>query len=66
MLDKEILESALAGLPLYTYHFITPDDLEFSPRIRWICENECPMYGKTWACPPGVGSVSQCEGKCKR
>ncbi len=63
-MNKEKLEAALAQLPLYTYHFITPENLEFSERIRWICEHECPMYGKTWACPPGVGSVTSCREKC--
>ena len=24
------------------------------------------MYGKSWACPPGVGSLNQCKGKCLR
>ena len=65
-MDKALLESQLAELPLYTYHFLSPEDLEFSDRIRWICEHECPMYGKTWACPPAVGAVSECEAKCKR
>ena len=65
MIDREKLEAALAELPLYTYQFITPDELEFSDRIRWICQHECPMYGRTWACPPGVGSVAECTGKCK-
>ena len=22
------------------------------------------MYGKSWACPPGVGSVASCKAKC--
>ena len=66
MMDKALLEQQLSQLPLYTYHFITPNELEFSDRIRWICEHECPMYGKTWACPPGVGSVNECEAKCRR
>ena len=65
MLDKEKLETALAELPLYTYQFITPDDLEFTDRVRFVCQQECPMYGKTWACPPGVGSISECKGKCQ-
>ena len=64
MMDKELLESQLAELPLYAYHFLEPKDLEFSDRIRWICEHECPMYGKTWACPPGVGSGEHCKAKC--
>ena len=65
MLNREILEAQLAELPLYVYEFIDPEKLEFSDRIRWICEHECPMYGKTWACPPAVGSVASCRGKCK-
>ena len=63
-MNKELLEEKLAELPLFTYTWIDPAALEFSQRIRWICENECPMYGKTWACPPGVGSVPECQGKC--
>ena len=64
MLNKELLEQQLAELPLYVYEFIDPTELEFSQRIRWICEHECPMYGKSWACPPGVGSVESCAAKC--
>ena len=63
-MDMELLESQLAELPLYGYFFIDPKALEFSDRIRWICENECPMHNQTWACPPGVGSVTYCKAKC--
>ena len=63
-MDREKLEQALSELPLYVYEFLTPADLDFSERIRWICEHECPMYGQSWACPPGVGSVESCKGKC--
>ncbi len=64
MLNQEILEAQLAELPLYIYHFFDPAELEFSSRIRWICENECPMYGKSWACPPAVGTVEACQKTC--
>ena len=63
-MDLAKLEEGLAELPLYIYSFIDPKGLEFSDRIRWICEHECPMYGKTWACPPGVGTVRRCKEKC--
>jgi predicted metal-binding protein len=63
-MNRELLEERLAELPLYIYDFIDPRELEFSGRIRWICENECPMYGRSWACPPGVGTVDACRGKC--
>lgn len=63
-MNRELLEEKLADLPLYIYDFIDPKELEFSDRIRWICEHECPMYGRSWACPPGVGSVCHCQKKC--
>ena len=64
-MNRELLEQKLSELPLYIYDFLDPAELEFSDRIRWICENECPMYGKSWACPPGVGTVGQCRSKCR-
>ena len=64
MMDREALAARLSELPLYTFEFIDPKKLEFTERIRWICEHECPMYNKTWACPPAVGSVSACKAKC--
>lgn len=63
-MDREKLEAALSELPLYAYFFIDPKSLEFSQRIRYICQAECPMYGRTWACPPGVGSVEDCQNRC--
>ena len=64
MINKPLLEQQLAELPLYTYFYIAPQSLEFSERIRHICKSECPMYDKTWACPPAVGEVAQCQEKC--
>ena len=64
MIDREKLEAQLSQLPLYIYTYIDPKSLEFSQRIRYICQAECPMYGKTWACPPAVGEVAECQAKC--
>jgi len=63
-MNRELLEARLSELPLYIYDFIDPKELEFNERIRWICEHECPMYGTSWACPPGVGSVPECTRRC--
>lgn len=60
-MDRAWLEARLCELPLYQYAFIRTSELCFSERVRWICEHECPMYGKTWACPPAVGSVEECR-----
>ena len=64
MMDRERLEALLSELPLYVYMDIDPKGLEFSQRIRYICQAECPMYDKTWACPPAVGDVESCKRKC--
>ena len=63
-MNYEKIEAELAELPLYIYAWIDPKGLEFSDRVRSICQNECAMYGKSWACPPGVGTVAQCKEKC--
>lgn len=63
-MDQAKLEAGLKELPLLQYEWFRPDELTFSTRIRQVCENECPMYGKTWACPPAVGPVSQCREIC--
>lgn len=63
-MDIQNVEAALAELPLYIYAWVDPATLEFSERVRWICQHECSMYGKSWACPPGVGTVEECKKKC--
>ena len=63
-MNRELLNEKLSELPLYIYDHIDPKELEFNDRIRWICEHECPMYGQSWACPPGVGTVRECQRKC--
>ena len=60
-MNRDLLEEQLMELPLYAYFYIEPEKLEFADRIRFICQHECPMYGTTWACPPGVGSVESCR-----
>ena len=64
MLDRELLESQLADFPLFVYGFIDPTELEFTQRVRFVCQMECPMYGQSWACPPAVGTVEECRGRC--
>ena len=64
MIDTQKLEERLAELPLFGYFFIDPRELEFTHRVRWVCENECPRFGRTWACPPGVGTVESCRSRC--
>lgn len=63
-MNYQTIEQELAELPLYIYAWVDPQSLEFSDRVRHICQTECAMYGKSWACPPGVGTVAECRAKC--
>lgn len=65
-MKKEIIEEQLAGLPLVQYAWLETAALPFSGRVREICRAECPRYGKSWSCPPGVGTVQECKERCQR
>ena len=65
-MDRERLEAQLSELPLLQYEFFSTSELTFTDRVRYVCRTECPMYGKTWACPPAVGEVEECRKKCMR
>ena len=65
-MDIARLEEGLCALPLCQYDLMDTSELVFSERIRAVCEQECPMYGKSWACPPAVGTVEECRERCLR
>ena len=42
-------------------------DVNFSHEVRKMCEADvCRKYGRTWACPPAVGTIEECRDKCRR
>lgn len=44
---------------------IPMERLVFHPEIRAICEeNSCRNYGRSWACPPAVGTLEECRERC--
>lgn len=63
-MNRRLLEDGLAELPIAQYAFFSTGALEFSERIRTVCRQECPRYGKTWACPPAVGTTEACRARC--
>ena len=63
-MDREKLEERLRELPIVQYEFFETGDLTFTQRVREVCRLECPMYGKSWACPPAVGTVEECRERC--
>lgn len=63
-MNRAHLEAQLQELPLYQYAFFSTKELNFTERVRHICQDDCPRYNTTWACPPAVGSVAECKDKC--
>lgn len=58
-------EKDLKELGIAQYGTINPSEIPFLPVIREICQgNGCGQYGKTWACPPAVGTLEECRSRC--
>lgn len=61
---NEYIASNREALGIHQYAFLKTSDLIFSQEIRSLCEmNSCGQYGKTWACPPGVGTLEECKSQ---
>ena len=47
--------------------YIPVNHLCFNADVRKICEgNSCRNYGASWACPPAVGTLAECEDRVKQ
>ena len=41
--------------------------IRLMPEVREMCaKNTCGMYGRNWCCPPGSGSLEECEKKIRQ
>ena len=60
---KEKFEEFIAQYPIFEYRLLNEADVCVHERVRTICKQECERYGSTWACPPAVGELSECEKK---
>ena len=63
-MNFKAIENHITQLPIYQYAFLNIDDIEFNDKVRNICKKQCPRYGKSWSCPPAIGSLKQCKNKC--
>lgn len=63
----ETLKQIIEGAGFFELGVIDTASLKFSHEVRGMCEvDSCHKYGKTWACPPGVGTVEECEARIKK
>ncbi len=48
------------------FAFLNPQMLHFDPQVREICRTgRCGSYGRSWACPPAVGTLEDCRRRCQ-
>ena len=65
-MNQEKIEVGLTQFPVCEYAFINIADITFLDQVRYICKTECPQYGKSWSCPPAVGTVEECKKRCSQ
>lgn len=59
---KEYIAANQESLGIHQYAFLPVSRLVFSENVRELCKmNSCGHYGKSWACPPGVGTLEECR-----
>jgi predicted metal-binding protein len=65
--DKIMLDNffnKIKEIGVFQCGLLKPSDIEYRQDIRDICKNDCKNYGKSWACPPAVGTVEDCKSRC--
>ena len=63
---KQKIEEILKEYPIYQYGFLKTEQVEWKEEVRRTCSQECDRYGKSWSCPPGVGTVEVCRNRCMK
>lgn len=58
-------EEFISQYPIFEYRVLDTREIGIEERVRTICSQECERYGSTWACPPAVGTLEECEKKIK-
>lgn len=63
---QEMIEEFIYDYPILEFYYFNREDLIFSEKVRFICENECEHYGHSWACPPAIGTIESCIQRCEK
>ena len=61
------IESVATESGIYQFGYVDLDRLKYSDDVRKICEgNSCRNYGRSWACPPAVGTLEECRARMEQ
>ena len=63
---KDFIEVNADKWGIFQYGFMKADKIVCSDSVRKLCEsNSCGFYGRTWTCPPAVGTYEECTDSLK-
>ena len=62
-MNIEKFEDFISNYPIFEYRVVETAEIGVAPRVREICKKECQRYNSTWACPPAVGTLKECEDR---
>jgi predicted metal-binding protein len=62
-MNTQKFDTFIADYPIFEYRLLKTADITVAPRVREICRKECQRYNTTWACPPAVGTLEECEAR---
>ena len=62
-----VLQQIMTESGVFQYGFVDTGKTRFTQEVRKMCEvNTCRQYGKTWACPPAIGTVEECQARVQQ
>lgn len=60
-------EACLHDIGVSEFGYLPTSKVKFYTEVRDMCkQNKCRLYGTTWACPPGVGTLEECEARLRK
>lgn len=58
------IKETAAACPFFEYGYVPLKQARSDPWVRELCEqNTCRQYGASWACPPAVGTLEECQAR---
>lgn len=62
-----MLQEILKESGIFQYGTVNTANIWFTQEVRAMCEiNACRQYGKTWVCPPAVGTIDECRARVQQ
>lgn len=63
----DTIEKIMEESGVFQYGSVDTEKVRFLREVRGMCEvNTCRQYGKTWSCPPGLGTVEECRDRVRK